>query len=109
MYGNSPSPPSCRKGPAVHRRARRRGAGSVLSSSDTSLTFLNLCSGFMCFLLFSAIIEFFKKIPSGRIGGIMRELYEEYYGSEYEWLIHLKIIFEDGSEYIYEDNYLCIG
>lgn len=50
-----------------------------------------------------------KKIPSGRIGGITRELYEEYYGSEYEWLIHLKIIFEDGSEYIYEDNYLCIG
>ena len=50
-----------------------------------------------------------KKIPSGRIGGITRELYEEYYGSEYEWLIHLKIIFEDGSEYIYEDNYLHIG
>jgi len=50
-----------------------------------------------------------KKIPSGRIGGITRELYEEYYGSEYEWLIHLKIIFEDGFEYIYEDNYLCIG
>ena len=47
-----------------------------------------------------------KKIPSGRIGGITRELYEEYYGSEYEWLIHLKIIFEDGFEYIYEDNYL---
>ena len=50
-----------------------------------------------------------KKIPSGRIGGITKELYEEYYGSEYSWLIHLKIIFEDGSEYTYEDNYLYIG
>lgn len=50
-----------------------------------------------------------KNFPTSRIGGISKELFESYLNKEYLWLIHLKVIFPDGSENVYNDNYLLIG
>lgn len=50
-----------------------------------------------------------KNFPTGRISGISEEKFMENLGNEYEWLLHLKIIFEDGTEHVYDDSHILIG
>lgn len=50
-----------------------------------------------------------KNFPTGRISGISEENFMENLGNEYLWLLHLKIIFEDGTEHVYDDSHILIG
>lgn len=50
-----------------------------------------------------------KKLPTGRIIGISKEMFEKYLDEEYLWRLHLKIIFPDGTEHTYNDNQIVVG